>query len=218
MKSQNCLLVGMVFVVAFLMVGTVLADSLITLPYATGDVLLNTTVTAATSFNAAYSDAYATDGKGVGPNADYISQDGVRQAQLGVGNFNSAIGTIRIWSLGDTTAPLTVSIKSSTNANITDGKVSLAAGDYTQSLVSNHTLAWTDYYSGTDHLLYSTLDVSSLAVNNTKSLFFDFQGTQGAGFLRIVELQGYAVPEPSTVIILVTGLVSLLAYAWRKRK
>ena len=218
MKSRNVVLIGAVLACAFLTVGTALADSLMTLPFATGDLLLNKTVTAATQFNAEYADVYATDGKGVGPYADYISQDGVKQAQLGVSFDNATIGTIRIWSLADTTAPLTVSIKSSTNANITDGKVSFAAGDYSNPLVSTHTLSWTDYNDGADHMLYCTLDVSSYAVDNTKSLFFDFQGTQGAGFLRVVEVQAYSIPEPSTVALAATGIIGLLAYAWRKRK
>jgi hypothetical protein len=58
----------------------------------------------------------------------------------------------------------------------------------------------------------------SVATTGTKSLMFDFGTT--AGHTRISEVQAYgaAAPEPSTMILLAIGLVSLLAYAWRKRK
>jgi len=35
----------------------------------------------------------------------------------------------------------------------------------------------------------------------------------GADYLRVT-----SIPEPSTVMLFVSGLVGLLAYAWRKRK
>lgn len=42
----------------------------------------------------------------------------------------------------------------------------------------------------------------------------------GFGLLSVdnVRLDGTAVPEPSMVVLLVTGLIGLLAYAWRKRE
>jgi hypothetical protein len=39
----------------------------------------------------------------------------------------------------------------------------------------------------------------------------------GAGYAIGFRVAG-AVPEPSTVTVLLTGAVSLLAYAWRRRR
>jgi hypothetical protein len=61
------------------------------------------------------------------------------------------------------------------------------------------------------------------AAAGTKSLYFNF-GTTGGGdvgwnIARISEIQAFAaVPEPSTVALLASGVMALLAYAWKKRK
>ncbi|MFA5203356.1 MAG: PEP-CTERM sorting domain-containing protein [Lentisphaeria bacterium] len=214
MKSRSYLLFVMVVASAFLMAGTVLAGML---PFAAGDVLLNKLVTAKTYYDASYQATNATDGTFL----NYCSTGGSRQAQVGVGGFDDAIRTIRIWSDNDTTAPLTVSIRSSTKTNITSNLVSLVADDYEKTLCSNLTLNWETYYdTPSGDYFYCTLDVSAFAVNNTKSLYFDFQGDQGASFVRIDELQAYntAIPEPSTILIFGTGLIGLFNPSWRKRK
>ncbi len=36
--------------------------------------------------------------------------------------------------------------------------------------------------------------------------------------IREIDVSGSPIPEPNTIMILLTGLLSLLAYAWRKRK
>ena len=44
-------------------------------------------------------------------------------------------------------------------------------------------------------------------------------GGDGAHDILLDNVQvGAPVPEPATVVLLVTGLLGLLAYAWRKRK
>jgi len=92
-------------------------------------------------------------------------------------------------------------------------------------------------YAGTwnqdngDAFVYFDIPVSAPA--GTKSLYFDFgncylsstrdsegypPGIRGYGE-RIFEVQALAeIPEPGTLALLATGLIGLLAYAWRKRK
>jgi hypothetical protein len=75
--------------------------------------------------------------------------------------------------------------------------------------------------SNTIASLYKEFLVSAPA--GTQSLYFNFGATGGgdAGWNigRISEIQAFsAVPEPSTVALLVSGAIGLLAYAWRKRK
>jgi hypothetical protein len=45
-----------------------------------------------------------------------------------------------------------------------------------------------------------------------------YKSALGAGWGRIDNFAVSSVPEPSTIVLLVTGLIGLLAYAWRKRK
>ena len=52
---------------------------------------------------------------------------------------------------------------------------------------------------------------------------FNIGGRQGGGVVPYLgtidnfEIVG-TVPEPGTIVLLITGLIGLLAYAWRKRK
>lgn len=40
----------------------------------------------------------------------------------------------------------------------------------------------------------------------------------GWSYLHLAEVEVYGVPEPSTLVLLASGLIGLLAYAWRKRR
>ena len=78
---------------------------------------------------------------------------------------------------------------------------------------------------------YSYVDMSVNAPAGTKSLLICFgsshwvdnasstgdYSTESGGVL-VGEIQAFAAPEPSAVVLLTLGLFGLLCYAWRKRK
>ena len=78
---------------------------------------------------------------------------------------------------------------------------------------------------------YSYVDLSVNAPAGTKSLLICFgsshwvdnasstgdYSTESGGVL-VGEIQAFAAPEPSAVVLLTLGLFGLLCYAWRKRK
>ena len=83
---------------------------------------------------------------------------------------------------------------------------------------TNGTLAW-DYST--------TLTVGSGAgqlnmdlANNGLEVILSRSPTGGVSELRFdnLDVTGPPVPEPSTLALLTSGLIGLLAYAWRKRK
>jgi hypothetical protein len=47
---------------------------------------------------------------------------------------------------------------------------------------------------------------------------YAFTGSSGAQGPRVAEVLAQSVPEPSTVVLLTSALLGLLAYAWRKRR
>ncbi|MBU4273351.1 MAG: PEP-CTERM sorting domain-containing protein [Planctomycetes bacterium] len=61
----------------------------------------------------------------------------------------------------------------------------------------------------------------NLAPDGSNQIVISAIATGTPGVLDIITFNGLqlvAVPEPSTVVLLVTGLIGLLCYAWRKRR
>jgi hypothetical protein len=56
------------------------------------------------------------------------------------------------------------------------------------------------------------------AVGNKLAVFIDFGGGVVIDNVRVTAVTQGEVPEPSSVVLLAAGALSLLAYAWRKRK
>jgi hypothetical protein len=70
------------------------------------------------------------------------------------------------------------------------------------------------WVENTHYALFSGLTATSGVISGT----FSGDGSTTYGELAGMQIVGTAVPEPTAMMMLVTGLVGLLAYAWRRRK
>jgi hypothetical protein len=106
-----------------------------------------------------------------------------------------------------------IDLPAGSSGNITALVSSWSAGDFS-AIYADGTTA-TAAIGGGNHevdLSYST-DIAQ-----TLTLKMDGTGSGNGGF-RMVALTGPApIPEPGTLVLIATGLIGLLAYAWRKRK
>jgi hypothetical protein len=111
------------------------------------------------------------------------------------------------------------------------------SGSFTLNVITGADRA--SYYNGTYAVKVTSGDVSAdslttpLTANdgNIDHTFFRLSGNAGDTFtisnMAVTGVIAYsgigfegfvAVPEPSTIVLLISGLVGLVAYAWRKRK
>jgi hypothetical protein len=181
----------------------------------TGDVLYGESVVASSNFGGEYTPAMAVDGKAGGAGADMVFGMGDGSQRLVIHDFNSPLQQIRVWTNLDTLQPTGIGIRSSTNNN------SSLDDTFATQLIPMTALADGDWTLGVGGY-YKDFFVD--APTGTQSLFFSVQGSPysgGNGFTRLCEVMGYAnaiSPEPSTALLAACGLMSLLAYAWRKRR
>ena len=86
--------------------------------------------------------------------------------------------------------------------------------------------SWTQIYSGTSGVAIDPGrsawgSLVSLAANSTSYASYRLLVTGQRDVANCIQygevsLKGYAIPEPSSLVVLTTGLLGLLAYAWRK--
>jgi hypothetical protein len=163
---------------------------------------------------------------------------------VGILNFNATAGInkIRVWSKGDWRTPGYLAVWSSANANAGLTKAGLTfdggtgVADNFEKVVMPSTVFAGSPVNAIAHVGIDTANpiagYTDYAVNiaaGTKSLMLAFGGGcylgtsqadwNGGAQALIGEVQAFApTPEPGTIVLLATGLIGLLAYAWRKRK
>jgi hypothetical protein len=82
-----------------------------------------------------------------------------------------------------------------------------------------NTAAQTEWTLGANYQLYTGLTATNGSITVTVSgNAFDPETQTGAFYGVVNGFQVVPVPEPSTLALLVTGLLALVAYAWRKHK
>jgi hypothetical protein len=180
--------------------------------------------------------------------SDFLFANDSGIEQLVISGFNSDVAKIRIWTEPDFTPGAVTVRSSTNNVTSADWSALAtdATATFEKSLVSTTVLSvypepagaattwamgstagsWTVSSQvasgpGTIPVMYKEFLVSAPA--GTRSLYFNFGaiggGDAGWNIARISEIQAFSsVPEPSAVALIVSGMVALLAYAWRKRK
>ncbi len=88
------------------------------------------------------------------------------------------------------------------------------------SINANGSAYWTSSTAGDGSSFLLDQNYHEFAGLSTPNgtIAIDFYRTGDVGHLNAFQLVSHTVPEPSTLALLAAGLVSLLAYAWRKRK
>ncbi len=189
-----------------------------------GNLLANKSVFASSELGGTYTKDKVTDEKNVNSGVyDFVFAHNDANQQLIVSGFNSSVGMVRVWTDGDI-PPLEVTIKSSKSAwTNSSPDWNTAADSFDKTLVETMSVASkTDWSWGGEGLGWFR-DFYVKADDGTQSLYFNFGSGNAmngadAGFARIAEIQAFAIPEPSTIVLLSLSVLSLLAYAWRKRK
>ena len=153
---------------------------------------------------------YAASGATDKTSTQHVFADGDTDMRMVIHGFSSEIKQIRIWrDMSDPNrVPAIVTIKSSKNNNA-------SLTDLFETPLAEAVVLGADAFSADG---YATISVSAPA--GTRSLLFDFGDVDSNGGyygLRIMEIQAFATPEPSTSALLSIGVVGWLFHAWRKR-
>jgi hypothetical protein len=190
------------------------------------------TVAGDTAFNSTYALSNAVDGT----TAASGFLDGATNYRMSISGFNSDIDRVRFFEAGffQRTSP---SVDLYYSSAVTS---SLNVADYT--FLGNFQIP-NVYYENIDgagsegHRYLTPTDppengpgtqaspinwseLTGLGIpSGTRSVLFNFAPDNSSNLgVFFSEIQGYAVPEPSTIVVFGTALLGLVAYAWRKRR
>jgi hypothetical protein len=121
---------------------------------------------------------------------------------MAIHNFTGDFDMLRLWNMGDR-VPGQVTIYASTD----DNNGSLTTSDYIP--LQTAYLEWN---------LSGYADIPVHALNGSRSLLLKFGPGSNASGAQITEIQAFLAPEPSNLILVITGLCAVLACSWRKRR
>jgi hypothetical protein len=180
------------------------------------NLLSNKDAVASSVFGTNYASC-ATDGAGAPDGTGHFIFGNDADQRLVIHGFDSSVSLIRIWSCDNSLSPTQVTIKSSTT-----NTTSLTAADYDTSLTTGAVALTASSWGFTTSGGMGYVDFNVNAPTGTKSLYFNFGGTNAAGWAGVAdicEVQAFSsVPEPSAIALVVSACLGLLAYAWRKRR
>lgn len=136
-------------------------------------------------------------------------------------------GVVFLWAPGNLTLSDLPSdqtydlyLYSTANENAEGGKFTIGsearwtAGGNMTSIVEGG-LASNPLVTGSNYVLFSDLTADA---ENKITIGYESNGVTDYGPFNGLQLVSSPIPEPSTFLLIVTGIFGLLAYAWRKRK
>jgi hypothetical protein len=210
MKSYKVL--GFVVVAMFLLSGAAQADSMILNgDFATYTKDGNTTTSIADwTFPAGWAGVTSTDGAPDSPSA-YVGPDNAFLSQT----------TSHVIAVGERYTVSYLTALSYDEGSGAATKVTLAyddAGTLTEIPGASQSLALTTFQDWQSHTFTFTPQSGQAYVGKTLGIKLIDSGITGWVGFDTIAVDVSSVPEPNAILLLATGFVGLLAYAWRTKK
>ena len=184
------------------------------------NLLAGQTTAASSYYGGARTPASAVDNL-VGTNTEDSGlwfADSETDGRLSVSGFNSALDRIRVFSVPSDAGRVFSSLTIRSSTSLTS---SVDTADYATTLATLDTIPSYTIIPETGNIT-GYFDVSVFAPSGTQSLLFSFGSSAGIAD-RISEVQAFApdaapVPEPSTFVLALAGLLGLALVAKRQRR